>query len=1638
MRVKKAFYRVMVCLIVCSMMAPFVPLVKVRAQTGLSLDVQSSQIVIQLGDQQKWTFDRNVDQRWGFTSVQIQGDSGGWSELFHNGGSFMLGEEYEDVRADGYTVLDDTSEHVRIKFTGTGSDGGNDYAWESILEAWDDRDWVKRTFHLTYEEDGIVHPSFTLKSSGVIQEKTTATYSPKNVEDQPFDIGLPLILGRLDVGPIADVAILMNHDTLSALGQWARIQSSGDATIIGPHAGIRGAHVEAQDVNTVESYIYASNGTESSFRSLSKTATDAYWELFPYPSELIGYPLTPNIPSWEDAAGQLLTYFGNDTTASSDHTYINPQTGVGWYKPYSSSDMPGFDFADVWGASGISRGALTYAMVNQESTLFQNIKTLTDNFIHGGFIISDQSNDDGWHHQFFDANGFVGWEGLDGQMAYTNPNYFYDPIISTYMMYKVTGDNNYREAFRRMVEFVQRNFSQDQTHYAQPAGYKVYGEPDPYEPYGGELGEQGMDNGGGAAAYALVMLYAAKEFDDATYRELGLNTVKHMLNTTYEQMYGIRTTPKNESFAYAVRALVEAYEAGMGAAYLDDAEEYAAQMLLQYFFYNYTWDNEGAYNTHSTVGLARAGTIERQIAFREAAESLWYASSILKYREPDTLLKMLAMARQNQLWFLGKNDSYLGYGVDAYPQYLPYEFILQDREAPRESYGAGDVFMMYMLFEAFSTVSDDQVVSISPTAVEEYQTNDHTFVLYNTSSQAKTVTFKLKNMTDANYNIIRNGVLAGSYPYTSIATNGLTVQIPAEESYRIRAVITDGAAQTQAPSAPTVTTVGDDRITLEWQPAVTQDTDYYQVFRGSSSSFVPDITSNLVGETEQTTFTDIGLNASTTYYYKIKAVSSDGAESVTSASSGLSTTASSAPAALTGLEQEQYADRSLSYRRIKLSWDASTEEDLAKYHVYRNEVGSTGSGSLLGETYVNSYIDDQVTPGASYVYRVAAVDRSGNESPLSLPVVMHADYGGFASAGDEFSSDKQWLVYSANYTVEDGVAKVQETGNDFYGYMGKSFTIDVDQNPYVTIDVSDANQEWALKVNNGQGDIDLQFQTVDIGTHVYPLKEITGWSGLQTFTIKLFTVGEQSEAAFDSVRFTPLEDDLHTTRLWQEESADMTLSSDGRLIVTQSDPLQWEGNITSSVTSDLDINSHISVKVTDATSRWSIKVNDGVKEVILQQPTSQIGEFVYDVRSLTGWSGIKTYNLKLYAVDSGSHVTFDWIRNGPYHDTFEQMTAGVMTHRETFTSDAGWNEVSATLTVVPGGAVIQEDAPGNSGYAAKTYPVHLDQSPFIYVDIRSVSGQWSLEVDKGDGSPSVLLQPNHSQTGSFAYNLKELTGWTGSRAISVRFYAVGEGSEVDIHKIHFGAYEEVFDNSRMWSDETSIMTAEVGKATIRMNAPQHGYGSVVSDTVHADLDATPYLRVKVDESTDLWALKVNDGGVDIDLQQDTSKTGVFTYDLRQLTGWSGQKDFAIRIYAIGMESEVVVDWLHLSPEVSWNSAGAQGIVLDGDHLSIEQIDQNAPWGIVSKEVRVDLSTHPLLELDVSYITASNGYWALRISKGNETKQLQLDGTKMGVQTYDIPQLTGWSGEGDYTIQIIPVHRHDELWVESIRFLNVYE
>jgi fibronectin type 3 domain-containing protein len=64
---------------------------------------------------------------------------------------------------------------------------------------------------------------------------------------------------------------------------------------------------------------------------------------------------------------------------------------------------------------------------------------------------------------------------------------------------------------------------------------------------------------------------------------------------------------------------------------------------------------------------------------------------------------------------------------------------------------------------------------------------------------------------------------------------------------------------------------------------------------------------------------------------------------------------------------------------VRLRWNASSAEDTAGYIVFRQDPGGEFHRVNTEPVTVLEYVDSGLAPGNTYRYRVAAVDRSGNE-----------------------------------------------------------------------------------------------------------------------------------------------------------------------------------------------------------------------------------------------------------------------------------------------------------------------------------------------------------------------------------------------------------------------------------------------------------------------------------------------------------------------------------------------------------------------------------------------------------------------------------------------------------------------------------
>ena len=290
---------------------------------------------------------------------------------------------------------------------------------------------------------------------------------------------------------------------------------------------------------------------------------------------------------------------------------------------------------------------------------------------------------------------------------------------------------------------------------------------------------------------------------------------------------------------------------------------------------------------------------------------------------------------------------------------------------------------------------------------------------------------------------------------TSFTDNGLTASTT--YYYKVKATNTYGSsvlsayasgATTSGGSAPATPTglavSGPTSSTLNVAWNSSSGATSYQVYRDTSST--GNFTTN-VYNSSGTSFTDNGLTASTTYYYKVKATNTYGSSVLSAYASGATTSGGSAPATPTGLAVPSANWTSSS---LYIQWNASS--GATSYQLY-SDTSSTGNFSTLvyngtGTSYTNSSLSAPQT----YFYEVKATNSYGSSALSSsaygttIGTIWMNDGNGTAGWDIFFTNDSankgtvMWQYISGSHLALSGyvlsdVQKLSGSSSAAYGVI---------------------------------------------------------------------------------------------------------------------------------------------------------------------------------------------------------------------------------------------------------------------------------------------------------------------------------------------------------------------------------------------------------------------------------------------------------------------------------------------------------------------------------------------------------------------------------------------------------------------------
>jgi Calcineurin-like phosphoesterase/Fibronectin type III domain len=172
-----------------------------------------------------------------------------------------------------------------------------------------------------------------------------------------------------------------------------------------------------------------------------------------------------------------------------------------------------------------------------------------------------------------------------------------------------------------------------------------------------------------------------------------------------------------------------------------------------------------------------------------------------------------------------------------------------------------------------------------------------------------------------------------------------------------------------APSALTATAVSSTQINLTWTDNSNNE-DGFKLYR--STDGVNFSTTATLGP-NVTSYSNTGRSASTTYYYRVKAINAQG----NSAYSNIAGATTFAPATVNPSAPDDLTATAVSGTQINLTWsDNSNNED--GFKLYRSTDGVNFTQISKPAANVTAYADTSCVPATTYYYRIRAYNAKGN------------------------------------------------------------------------------------------------------------------------------------------------------------------------------------------------------------------------------------------------------------------------------------------------------------------------------------------------------------------------------------------------------------------------------------------------------------------------------------------------------------------------------------------------------------------------------------------------------------------------------------------------------------------------------------
>ena len=294
------------------------------------------------------------------------------------------------------------------------------------------------------------------------------------------------------------------------------------------------------------------------------------------------------------------------------------------------------------------------------------------------------------------------------------------------------------------------------------------------------------------------------------------------------------------------------------------------------------------------------------------------------------------------------------------------------------------------------------------------------------------------------------GLYAGTTYYYKIKAEGTSDSYDSAFTTYITATTT--AAAPNAPSGLTASSVSSSQINLSWTDNSSNETGF-EVKRATDSAFTQNVI--WIGNIQGSSYSNTGLSASTTYYYKVRAegTAQDSAYTAT-ASATTNTSGDTIPNAPSGLGATVVAST-----QVNLSWTDNSSNETGFEVKRATDSAFTQNVVWIGNIQGSSYANTGLNPSTTYYYKVRAEGTAGKSAYSASVSVTTSGVSG-TPISTHFAGINAWMPYQIgshkyNGKLETKWADVQASGVQIMRYGGNG--VDHYANP-LWVDPSDSTK----------------------------------------------------------------------------------------------------------------------------------------------------------------------------------------------------------------------------------------------------------------------------------------------------------------------------------------------------------------------------------------------------------------------------------------------------------------------------------------------------------------------------------------------------------------------------------------------------